>query len=57
MTPVLGGRDLGSPVRVRTVLALRALNLGVAITDDPDPALLGVTVDDVLTGVAALTGG
>jgi ADP-heptose:LPS heptosyltransferase len=48
------GPPADGPHRALTVAAARR---GDAFADDPDPALLGVTVDDVLAGVAALTGG
>jgi ADP-heptose:LPS heptosyltransferase len=48
------GPPAAGPHRPLTVASARR---GDPFTDDPDPALLGVTVDQVLAGVAALTGG
>jgi ADP-heptose:LPS heptosyltransferase len=48
------GPPPGGPHRSLTVASARR---GDPFSDDPDPALLGVTVDDVLGSVAALTGG
>jgi ADP-heptose:LPS heptosyltransferase len=48
------GPPAAGPHRCLTVASARR---GDPFTDDPDPALLGVTVDQVMAGVAALTSG
>lgn len=54
VSPRRWGPPDGGPHRVLTVPALRR---GEPFADDPDPALLGVTVDDVLDAVSRLVTG